>query len=94
MGGAVSHWTRATMLMCSAPVYRDVVEDYKHPRRKKKEKKLGELPSYLRGSDSPNKSRREDLSGGQPFPAAGACVHLCACVSASFSLLAAPRERD
>ena len=49
-------------MMCSAPVYRDVVEDYKHPRRKKKEKKLGELPSYLRGSDSPNKSRKEDLS--------------------------------
>jgi hypothetical protein len=52
------------MLMCSAPVYRDVMDDWRHPRRKKKnEKKLGELPSYLRGEVSPSKSRKEDLSG-------------------------------
>ena len=57
------------MLMCSAPVYHDVIDEWKHAgrpgRRKKKEKKLGELPSYMRGSDGPDKSRSEDLSGEQ-----------------------------
>ena len=54
------------MLMCSAPVYHDVVDEWKHagrPGRKKKEKKLGELPSYMRNSDKPDKSRSEDLDG-------------------------------
>ena len=59
------------MLMCSAPVYRDVMDDWRHPRRKKKnEKHLGELPSYLRGEGSPGKSRKEDLSGATSSPAA------------------------
>ena len=57
------------MLMCSAPVYRDVLDDWRHPRRKKKnETKLGELPSYLRGEVSPSKSRKEDLSGDVLMP--------------------------
>lgn len=54
------------MLMCSVPVYKEVVDEWKHAgqrRHKKKDKKLGEHPSYLRGSDSPSKSRKDDLMG-------------------------------
>jgi hypothetical protein len=53
------------MLMCSAPVYNDVVEEWQHQgqrRRKKKEKKAGDLPSFLRSSQSPERSRKDDLN--------------------------------
>ena len=64
------HVHAGKMLMCSAPVYNDVVDEWKNAgrpgRRKNKDTKMGELPSYLRGSDSPNKSRKEDLSGVSP----------------------------
>ena len=51
--------------MCSAPVYNDVVEEWQHQgqrRRKKKEKKAGDLPSFLRSSQSPERSRKDDLN--------------------------------
>jgi hypothetical protein len=69
------------MLMCSAPVYHDVIDEWKHAgrpgRRKKKEKKLGELPSYLQGMHGPDKSRSEDLSGVRIADAG-----TCSCASA------------
>ena len=68
------------MLMCSAPVYHDVIDEWKHAgrpgRRKKKEKKLGELPSYLQGMHGPDKSRSEDLSGVRLADADTCCVPL------------------
>jgi hypothetical protein len=59
------------MLMCSAPVYHDVVDEWKNKgrvgrRKKKGDKRLGERPSYLR-NESPSKSRKEDLTGTFPL---------------------------
>lgn len=54
-----------TMLMVSAPVYHDVVEEYRHHgkgrRKRKGAKSMGQLPSYLLSSQAPDKSRKDDL---------------------------------